>query len=121
VNSTLYYQVDSIIRSWAGIPPITTVLTAQVANATKRRLIGKAADTIKNAYATIRNQAIQGRNQRRAPKNIPGERMITWLYKILPRDIWKNDILRQVITSNERPTPWKIAIYTHTRQSWDKL
>jgi hypothetical protein len=51
-----YRAVGSrILEKEADILLIITVLTAQVVNATKRRLISKAADIIKNAYATIRN------------------------------------------------------------------
>jgi Reverse transcriptase (RNA-dependent DNA polymerase) len=120
-----YRAVGSrILEKEAGIPPISTILSAQVANATKRRLTGKAATTIKKACATIRNQGIQEGNARRTPqatKKTPGELMITWLRKNIPRDTWRNEILQQVTTRDERPTPWKSAIQDHTKQSWDKL
>jgi hypothetical protein len=54
-----YKAVNSrILKKEAGIPLIITVLTAQIINTTKRRIISKAADIIKNVYATIRNQII---------------------------------------------------------------
>jgi hypothetical protein len=120
-----YRAVGSrILEKEADIPPISMVLTAQVANATKRRLTGKGASTIRNACATIRNQVLRGGNSRRAPKALkrtPGELMTAWLRKILPQDTWKREILQQVTARNERPTPWGKAIRDHTKQSWDKL
>jgi hypothetical protein len=54
-----YRAVESrILKKEAGIPLIIIILTAQITNATKRRIINKAADIIKNVYAIIRNQAI---------------------------------------------------------------
>jgi hypothetical protein len=100
------------------------VLSAQVANATKRRLTGKGASIIKKACATIRNQAIQSGNPRRTlktPKRTPGEITTTWLRKILPQDTWKCEILQQATTQNGKPTPWKMAIRDYIIKSWDKL
>jgi hypothetical protein len=54
-----YRAVESrILEKEAGIPPILMILTAQVANATKRRFTGRAASTIKKACVTIHNQMI---------------------------------------------------------------
>jgi hypothetical protein len=112
-----YRAVGSrILEKEAGIPPISTVLTAQVANATKRRLTGKGASIIKKACATIRNQAIRGGSRRKtseALKRTPGELMTTWLRKNLPQDTWKSEILQQVTAHDERPTPWRKAIRDH--------
>jgi hypothetical protein len=47
-----------ILEKEADIPLISIVLSAQVANATKRRLTGKETSIIKKAYVIIRNQAI---------------------------------------------------------------
>jgi len=119
-----YRAVGSrILEKEAGIPPISLVLTAQVANAAKRRLTGKGANIIKNACATIRNQATRGGNRRRAPiaqKKTPGELMTAWLQKNIPRSTWKSEILQQATAQNERPIPWKRAIRDYTQKSWDK-
>src|SRR5204863_8723890 len=53
-----------ILKKEAAIPPILVVLAAQIANAIKRVLTGAAAQTIKKAYATIRNYPSQARNYR---------------------------------------------------------
>src|SRR5450759_2002414 len=81
-----YRAVGSrILEKEADIHPISLVLTAQVANAAKRRLTGKGANIIKNACATIRNQATRGGNRRRrastVQKRTPGELMTAWLHK----------------------------------------
>ena len=54
-----YRAVGSrILEKEAGIPPISIVLAAQVANATKRRLTSNGAATIKKACEIIRNRVI---------------------------------------------------------------
>jgi hypothetical protein len=54
-----YRAVGSrILKKEAGIPSILMVLTAQIANATKRKLTDRVVNTIKKVYAIIRNQMI---------------------------------------------------------------
>jgi hypothetical protein len=109
--------VGRILEKEADIPPISIALTAQVANATKRRLIGKGAETINKACATIRNGVTQ--NTRRQ-KSTPGELVAIWLRKILPKDTWNKEI-RQVARRNSRTQSWREAVRNLTKESWDKL
>src|SRR5438552_8305775 len=53
-----------ILEKEAAIPPISIILAAQTANATKRILTGAAAKTIKSACATIRNHPARTTNRR---------------------------------------------------------
>jgi hypothetical protein len=120
-----YRAVGSrILEKEAGIPPISSVLTAQIANAIKRRLTGRAANTIKNACASIRNHAPRIASGHRAPhrtKKTPGDHLIAWLYNTILKSTWKETILQQTTTSNTSITPWKTAIRKHTKRCWDKL
>jgi hypothetical protein len=61
-----YWAVEGrILEKKAGIAPISTFLTASVANATRRRLTGKAAKVIRDACATIRNRTVRSARRRR--------------------------------------------------------
>jgi hypothetical protein len=63
----------------ADVPPISTVPTAQIANATKRRLMGKGAQAIRKACATIRNCTAPRQSTRQPPKRTPGKLATSWL------------------------------------------
>jgi hypothetical protein len=54
-----------ILEKEAGIAPISTILTASVANATRRRLTSKAANVIRDAYAIIRNRTVRSTRHQR--------------------------------------------------------
>jgi hypothetical protein len=54
-----------ILEKEAGIAPISTILTASVANATRRRLTSKAANIIRDAYAIIRNRTVRSTRHQR--------------------------------------------------------
>jgi hypothetical protein len=113
-----------ILEKESGVPPISTVLSAQLANATKRRLTGKAANVIRDACATIRNQArLRGNLGRssRAIKRTPGELMATWLRQSIPDPLWRHAILRQDTNGNDRVDHWNKTIRANTKRSWDKL
>jgi len=72
-----------ILEKEAAIPPISIVLAAQTANATKRVLTGAAAQTIKKACAVIRNHPSQARNHRGVTQL---NRLTKWMRKIVPKD-----------------------------------
>jgi exonuclease III len=117
-----YRAVGSrILEKEAHVPPISTVLTAQVANAAKRRLTGKGAQVIRKACAAIRNGTVQRQNTRKPPKRTPGELVTSWLRKIVPKSTWDKEILQQVTTRSRKPYSWMKVIRDHTKKSWDKL
>lgn len=120
-----YRAVGSrILEKESGVPPITAVLSAQLANATKRRLTGKAANIIRDACATIRNRARPRGNPRRPSRGLkrtPGELMSTWLRQSIPEPLWRRAILQQDTNVNDEANPWNKAIRTITKRSWDKL
>jgi hypothetical protein len=97
------------------------VLTAQIANAAKRRLTGKGARVIRKACATIRNCTVQRQNPRQPPKRTPGELVTSWLRKVVPKGTWDKDILQQVTTRSLKSHSWMKAIRDHTKKSWDKI
>lgn len=120
-----YRAVGSrILEKEAGIAPISTILTANVANATRRRLTGGAANVIRDACTTIRNRTIRSARHRRHPettKPSPGELTSSWLQTIIPTATWQSTILQQSTPSYERPLPWKGIIQNHAKSCWDKL
>ena len=130
-----YRAVGSrILEKEAGIPPISIVLAAQVANATKRRLTSNGAATIKKACETIRNRAMQKEKRR---KQTPGEKAATWLRKIIPSATWNKEIRQVAINIPEnnstthgnrdrnhkqnRPKTWKETIRNHAEKGWNDL
>ena len=83
-----YRAVGSrILEKEAHVLLISAVLTAQVANAAKRRHTGKGAQVIKKACATIRNCTVQKQNKKQPPKRkrTPGELVTSWLRKVVPK------------------------------------
>jgi hypothetical protein len=81
-----------ILEKEAAIPPISIVLAAQTANATKRILTGAAAQTIKNACATIRNRSLRRTNHRHETQL---NRLTKWMQTVVPKETWDKEI-RQV-------------------------
>ena len=63
------------------------------ASTAKRRLTGKGAQVIRKACATIHNYTVQRQNKT-ASKTNAGEFVISWLRKMLPRDMWNSEILQ---------------------------
>ena len=128
-----YRAVGSrILEREAAIPPISTVLTAHVANAAKRRLTGNGSATIRNACEKIRNRApTRARNR----KQTPATQISAWLRKIVPTTIWNKEI-RQVTNNpfsnngnshgnqnrgKNKPKTWKETIRNHMQKRWNKL
>jgi hypothetical protein len=78
--------MSSGLKKEAGIPLIFLVFTAQITNAIKRRLIERAANTIKNAYATICNHAPRIASGHRVSYRIKKtleDHLIVWLYNTI--------------------------------------
>jgi exonuclease III len=117
-----YRAVGSrILEKEAHVPPISAVLTAQVANAAKRRLTGKGTQVIKKACATIRNSTVQRQNRRQTSKHTPGELIISWLRKAVSKGTWDKEILQQVTSRSLKAYSWMKAIRDLTKKSWDEL
>ena len=122
-----------ILEKEAAIPPISIVLAAQTANATKRVLTGAAAQTIKKACATIRNYPSQARNHRGVTQL---NRLTKWMRKIIPKDTWDKEI-RQVTSEQtnlegvmrdcrrQRKPPktktWKEVIRNWKQDKWKEM
>jgi hypothetical protein len=122
-----------VLEKEAAIPPISIVLAAQTANATKRILTGAAAQTIKNACAIIRNRSLRRTNGRHETQL---NRLTKWMQTIVPKKTWDKEI-RQVTperTHQERPTrerekrqrrpktkTWSEAICNWKQHRWKEL
>jgi len=122
-----------ILEKEAAIPPISVVLAAQIANATKRVLTGAAAQTIKKACATIRNYQPQTANRRSETQL---NRLTKWTRKIVPKETWDKEIRRVTPeqSNQERGTrghrrqrkppkikTWKEAICNWKQNKWKEI